>query len=723
MFRSSRESSPVTKRPKRTFTPPSDDGDLVPAINGDESDVPSQEAAPLIRKPVGFSYNPPATAHIETYEATLPSELVNPCFLPGQAPPPPPKPPKQQKPKSSRKKKDKEYSAQTGRFRLMAPPAGVPPLTQAPADSRSLVPPVGSDTAMTPFHSAATNAGSPEGTLSSGNSVTGLSPPNLPTHLPLSSSATLAMSSLQPYRNGITMHANVGTGLSYAHTVAPASTSAASAKSTKRKEKPTGAAARDDASSPQVGCQPAPQAPPSEMAVAQMSYSTHGYGNYTGRMQAIGGNRPTSTDNTPGSPLNGTLVSPSTAKNTSGKKSSFASHLANISQAPPRSNSPNTQRPLRMVTLLIEDLRSGIPDSQLAEIKVPLKVAEDPEDGFWADAVDVCNALQASPSRIDGPAKVFTMRAKFRQFFMRVDHYDNHQVTPAHLGVSKQRTLDVFVEAPPQKGQFPGRPSLPDEGRPGQISDSESDSSSLLINRPQIRVPTRDEQIEALSKINYTAPRGRVPSGSDASYSKRKRGGSKSPSFDSRNNSPRKYRRSQYTSSQESARTITPPSMPSQAAETEEEKNEAIVKWIKPQVESHKNFIQYMQSRAKLQRVSEVLEQYKAVAGIAKDLAAKVTPTDLDGAPNCMVDWGHILQALDLDPEWGERCLRTLGLLAHYGSDGNQYKDPRVIDMINDTTIPKPDVMEKFWELLETIHHTFNSGTVENASSRDSNDR
>ena len=65
-----------------------------------------------------------------------------------------------------------------------------------------------------------------------------------------------------------------------------------------------------------------------------------------------------------------------------------------------------------MLTLLIEDLRSGIVDSQLAEIKVPLKAAEDPEDGFWADAVDVCNALQASPSRIDGHSIFFFFGSK-----------------------------------------------------------------------------------------------------------------------------------------------------------------------------------------------------------------------------------------------------------------------------------------------------------------------
>lgn len=57
---------------------------------------------------------------------------------------------------------------------------------------------------------------------------------------------------------------------------------------------------------------------------------------------------------------------------------------------------------MRMVTLLIEDTRSGVPDSQLAEVRVPLRVADDPEDGFWADAVEICNALQGGPSRLDG---------------------------------------------------------------------------------------------------------------------------------------------------------------------------------------------------------------------------------------------------------------------------------------------------------------------------------
>ena len=71
----------------------------------------------------------------------------------------------------------------------------------------------------------------------------------------------------------------------------------------------------------------------------------------------------------------------------------------------------NVSRPLRIVTLLIEDMRSGVPDLQLAEVRVPLKVADDPEDGFWADATEICDALQSGPSRIDGRRSIYAIRS------------------------------------------------------------------------------------------------------------------------------------------------------------------------------------------------------------------------------------------------------------------------------------------------------------------------
>ena len=56
------------------------------------------------------------------------------------------------------------------------------------------------------------------------------------------------------------------------------------------------------------------------------------------------------------------------------------------------------QRALRLVTLLIEDIR--LKESQLAEVYVPLSHRSGGQ--IWADAVDVTDALQSGPSRIDG---------------------------------------------------------------------------------------------------------------------------------------------------------------------------------------------------------------------------------------------------------------------------------------------------------------------------------
>jgi hypothetical protein len=64
---------------------------------------------------------------------------------------------------------------------------------------------------------------------------------------------------------------------------------------------------------------------------------------------------------------------------------------------------PNTK--LRMLTLLIEDRRNG--SDELAEVRVRLKFAE---GYFWADAKEVCAALQSGPSRIDGGSLILTDR-------------------------------------------------------------------------------------------------------------------------------------------------------------------------------------------------------------------------------------------------------------------------------------------------------------------------
>jgi hypothetical protein len=141
-----------------------------------------------------------------------------------------------------------------------------------------------------------------------------------------------------------------------------------------------------------------------------------------------------------------------------GPNSPYA-HAA-VPPPPPPTRPPAAQ--LRILTLLIEDLRREDERDQLAEIRVPLKAIDDPDGGFWADAKDVCKELQSGPSRIDGkyrvlrfikmtktitgPAKAFTRRGKYRQYFLRVTSGGTDEFSSANLRVEKDRTVEVFIE-------------------------------------------------------------------------------------------------------------------------------------------------------------------------------------------------------------------------------------------------------------------------------------
>ncbi|KAI5828506.1 hypothetical protein K523DRAFT_276670, partial [Schizophyllum commune Tattone D] len=116
-----------------------------------------------------------------------------------------------------------------------------------------------------------------------------------------------------------------------------------------------------------------------------------------------------------------------------------------VDMEPPRSSAPaDPLKLMRIVTLLIEDTRYGNADPLLAEVRVPLKI--DHDGGFWADAKDICDQLQGSPSRIDGPAKVFTMRGRYRQIFLRVSDDNVDTSTSMNVAVSLERTIEVYVE-------------------------------------------------------------------------------------------------------------------------------------------------------------------------------------------------------------------------------------------------------------------------------------
>ncbi|KAH7925943.1 hypothetical protein BV22DRAFT_1064026 [Leucogyrophana mollusca] len=703
---SSRESSPALKKQKRSFTPTSDDGDIViPVVPDDDADTPPPDGAsvPLIRQAVGFSWTPSTATTIDTYQATLPPKPVA-HFLPGQAVPVSKKPGTKAKPKAPRKKKH-EYgdgiSSQTGRFRLTVPDKAPPPVP-APTPVPATYPGSGPYSSLYRIDAASPSASA---TISSGASVADITSPALGAH----SLAVSGSHYASDYSSNMTsIYDNAAVGSSGSHPPSRSTTSIPpSTKGSKRTKKSSGKRSTRDPG-PSNQHQPAPQ-------LLESSQSTH--------PQPPSGPQHYRRDyeRTSQQSMNDHSHSPSPRAH---------SHIPPSNHPPPPAPAPVPQRPLRMVTLLIEDMRSGVPDSQLAEVKVPLRVLNDPADGFWADAKDICGGLQASPSRIDGPAKVYTLRGKYRQFFMRVSADNVLEVESANLRVTTERTLEIVVEAPVPAGQLPPPPRLPPSITQASESESETPMSPYGESGSTFGPFGHDAEMERFPQVPHPSPNKRHPSpssestprggpyghashysssvhGSPSQAAKRSRHPKRSDHREGRGsyNSDAVHshsHRQPHASGSSSRRSLSPPVM-GRLADSPEERDDAITNYIRSAVENDPVWIQYMQSKAKPQRVSEVLFQYRFVQGKVQQLAGDTTPPYWDGAPNCRVEKEHVWRVLRLSPQWGAECQETLALVNFYGRNGTRYEDSRIVALMDSTEPPKEKAMKHFVKLLRSI--------------------
>ncbi|KAF8590977.1 hypothetical protein K439DRAFT_1123698 [Ramaria rubella] len=118
--------------------------------------------------------------------------------------------------------------------------------------------------------------------------------------------------------------------------------------------------------------------------------------------------------------------------------------------------------PAPIVVLLMEDIRFAgpEPDFQLAEVSVSLRPQVGEEGGWWADGEEVMKALQLTPSRLEGAAKVFARRGKYRQCFVRFSEDGTMECQPSSLMVSREKTIELIIE-PNLEGRATSRETYP----------------------------------------------------------------------------------------------------------------------------------------------------------------------------------------------------------------------------------------------------------------------
>ncbi|KAF9024856.1 hypothetical protein BDZ89DRAFT_1068792 [Hymenopellis radicata] len=445
-----------------------------------------------------------------------------------------------------------------------------------------------------------------------------------------------------------------------------------------------------------------------------------------------------------------------------------SSHSPSSSNRQPVDQKPRV--PSRMVTILIIDIRSGQQDHQLAEIKIPLKPADNPDDGFWADAKELCSKLQEGPSRIDGPAKVYTMRGRYRQFFLRVSEDNKDETMPANLSITPDRTIEVVVEVGQRPGEIPGPPRIPEElrsfspppddmmdPRHGRYSNHMSDPN-LDYNKKRRHSPTGDYHYEpppphASGSRPYPASQVAF----SPTYPPNASPYHPAVALTSPPPPPKKIRGYE----PEPLRTTEPPTSPGHelpkqtlpiigpladfrarqrdplqmSPEPEDEPEvvyKKIIKRVDRLIQKEIGWPEWFKHRGQPQCVPVVLVLYRFAQYLFDLYEGKRVPFTSPTVDHTITR-GYILAALlmneDEEPaKFAADCSETLDLLALYGPEGKRLQDERVKDMMEDKSPPaynaKP--VKRFLRLLREIdeewtkaHSDDKEGSGESASSPD----
>ncbi|KAF4620727.1 hypothetical protein D9613_000763 [Agrocybe pediades] len=448
---SSRESSQERTTSKRSFTPAGSDDEYVPAQSEHSSSSPADESGgsqPLIRQAVAFRTKTPE--NVATYEAQPPPAPK--AFLPGQqvpvpappAPVPEPEPKKSRKQPSKRPRKADAYPGQTSRFRITTydpTPSTEPPINQGsgPYSSmyRGVLGPQVRNRQQPPSNApvASTSNGHPGSVTASSIAATSVPQPVAPPNhyfAPSPSGPPPPISQPQlHHRQSLAVPPGPPVGQAPAQQGQPVYNS--------------------NQYTPQA---PYPPPPPARSASQEVgSYYRRDYDRKLWIPDPMGS--PPRKDG----------------------------RLQPQQQHKKRPDSAEEERkakyPVRMVTLLIRDVRSGTTDRQLVEVKVGLRPNQPPAVGFWADAKEIGEQLQQGPSRIDGPARAFTMRGKYRQFILRVSANNQDETHGGNVYINPERTLDMTVELLQPPGRPPPPPVIPSDYEDNDIHEHPMNPSHL----------------------------------------------------------------------------------------------------------------------------------------------------------------------------------------------------------------------------------------------------
>ncbi|KAG8739742.1 hypothetical protein FRC10_005211 [Ceratobasidium sp. 414] len=318
----------------------------------------------------------------------------------------------------------------------------------------------------------------------------------------------------------------------------------------------------------------------------------------------------------------------------------------------------------------MDDLREEGASSEPSLAEIPMPIRFDVSTNAWCiSGDDVALRLQQTPSRIDGHAKLCTMRGRYKQCFARItDSSVERSSIPVGLKLAQDKSLQITIEPNPAAASLPPADQLLELGkrspdtRPGgqplpaakrQIGNSPSSHPSITQSTtpPPTPGPSKSTEIQGWRAVDFS---GQTPGSSSS------RAGSQAWS--------------ETTSGGATKPKSTKPKDP------KPEVNAVIINWLRGRfsAEDSYNYHAFTHSKGKSLPIQDLLRGYRYAARLIAQYNDTRTPSDLEGAPDRKISKANIFAALGRQTSWGSDTETTLALVDLYGPGGLR-EDERIV--------------------------------------------
>ncbi|CAE6444758.1 unnamed protein product [Rhizoctonia solani] len=358
-----------------------------------------------------------------------------------------------------------------------------------------------------------------------------------------------------------------------------------------------------------------------------------------------------------------------------------------------------------IVTLYMEDIREDGQGAEPTMAEIPMPVRIDPASNAWCIAGnDLAVRLQQTPSRIDGDAKLSTMRGRYKHCFARIANSEVERYwIPVELKLAQDKSLEITIESNPAPSTRPA--SLPPADQLLELGKRGTETRPGHQSLPVAKRSIMDSSPSSPPTQSTTPPPTPGPSRAGDTHGSRILdfpGSSASTSSCASPQMPAEFLQAHVN--------ISTKPKPTKSKESKPEVNAAIIGWLRHRFSAQdpQNYSSFLQSKGKSLPIKDLLRGYRYVASLITEYNDTRTPSGLEGAPDRKISKANIFAALGRQTSWGSDTETTLALYELYGP-GKEREDPRIVAIVNGKCTSSKEGSVGFLHTLKEVDREFSN--------------